>query len=200
MCRPIASAAQSKLVSKCRLLSNDSDGLSEGRQYSTRQLTAIKNTVVAGLHSLPPGGAIGLALQTLSAVKSEFTPLYPAEVERLIQQMPAKTSPLDAVPVSVLKQCRTEMAVVIANLPNVSFKSDRFLSVMKHGIVRRQQSARQLRHSLHWLPLRTRTDFKLTTLSDKSRMTGQPDYLAAELHSYQPQLFVVTGTVNCTSL
>ena len=78
----------------------------------------------AGFHSLPPGGAIGLALQTLSAVKSEFTPLYPAEVERLIQQMPAKTSPFDAVPVLLLKQCTTEMAVVIADLANVSFTTN----------------------------------------------------------------------------
>jgi len=46
-----------------------------------------------------------------------------------------------------------------------------------------QQSAWQLHHSLHWLPVRARTDFKLAT-----RMTGQPDYLAAELRSYQPQL------------
>ena len=64
-----------------------------------------------------------------------FTPVYPAEVERRIQQMPAKTSPLDAVPVSLLKQCRTEMAVIIANMANVLFKSCRFPSVMKHGIV-----------------------------------------------------------------
>jgi len=56
------------------------------------------------------------------------------------------------------------------------------------GIGRRQQSARQLRHSLHWLPIRARTDFKLAILSWKSRMTGQADYLAAELRSYQPQL------------
>jgi len=56
------------------------------------------------------------------------------------------------------------------------------------GVGRRQQSARQLRHSLHWLPVRARTDFKLATLSYKSRLTGQPDYLAAELRSYQPQL------------
>jgi len=54
------------------------------------------------------------------------------------------------------------------------------------GVGRWQQSARQLRHSLHWLPVRARTDFKLATLSYKSQITGQPDYLAAELHSYQP--------------
>ena len=58
------------------------------------------------------------------------------------------------------------------------------------GVGRRQQSARQLglRQSLHWLPVPARTDFKLAILSYKSRMTDQPDYLAAELRSYQPQL------------
>jgi len=34
---------------------------------------------------------------------------------------------------------------------------------------------------IHWLPVGARTDFKLATLSYKSRMTGQPDYLVAEL-------------------
>jgi len=41
----------------------------------------------------------------------------------------------DAVSVSLLKQCTTELAVVIANLANVSFKSGHFPRVMKHGIV-----------------------------------------------------------------
>ena len=63
---------------------------------------------------------------------------------------------------------------------------------MQHGssvaLVDGSQIARQLRHSLHWLPVRARADFKSATLSYKSRMTGQPDYLAAELRSYQPQL------------
>jgi len=57
-----------------------------------------------------------------------------------------------------------------------------------YGVGQRQQSAWQLRPSLHWLPVRARSDFKLATLSYKSRMTGQPDYLAAELRCYQPQL------------
>jgi len=64
------------------------------------------------------------------------------------------------------------------------------------GVGRRQQSARQLglRQSLHWLPVPARTDFKLATLSYKSRMTGQPDYLAAELRSYQPQLCLCSSS------
>ena len=38
-----------------------------------------------------------------------------------------------------------------------------------------------------WLPVRARTDFKLVTLAYQSRATVQPDYLASELHVYQPQ-------------
>ena len=33
------------------------------------------------------------------------------------------------------------------------------------GVGRRQQSAQQLHYSLHWLPVRARTDFKLATFS-----------------------------------
>jgi len=37
------------------------------------------------------------------------------------------------------------------------------------------------------LNLRTEVAFKLATLAYQSRATGQPDYLASELHAYQPQ-------------
>ena len=58
------------------------------------------------------------------------------------------------------------------------------------GVGQRQQSARQLRHRLRWLPVgasSASTDFKLATLAFQSRATGQPDYLAVELHSHKPQ-------------
>jgi len=41
--------------------------------------------------------------------------------------------------------------------------------------------------SLHWLPVRARTDFMLATLAFQSQATGQPDYLAVELHPHEPQ-------------
>ena len=67
------------------------------------------------------------------------------------------------------------------------------------GVGRRQQSARQLRHSLHWLPVRARTDFQLATLSYKSQMTGQPGCRTSLLSTTALSTFVVTGTVNSTS-
>jgi len=57
----------------------------------------------------------------------------------------------------------------------------------KSRINEQQQSARQLRQRLHWLPARARTDFKLATLAFQSRAKGQPDYLAVELHPHKPQ-------------
>jgi len=49
--------------------------------------------------------------------------------------MPAKTSPRDIIPISLLKQCKTEMAIVLANLANISIMSGHFPTVMKEGIV-----------------------------------------------------------------
>ena len=54
------------------------------------------------------------------------------------------------------------------------------------GVGRRQQNARQLCHNLHWLPVYSRTDFKLATLSFKSHVMRQPDYLAVTLDRYEP--------------
>jgi hypothetical protein len=62
-----------------------------------------------------------------------FDPVYPDEVERIINHLLQKTSPLDAVPVSVLKQCTSEMAVVISHLANLSFSTGRFPRIMTIG-------------------------------------------------------------------
>ena len=50
----------------------------------------------------------------------------------------------------------------------------------------RSASATELRHHLHWLPVRQRIDYKLALLSYKTRPTGTPAYLASLLESYRP--------------
>ena len=56
------------------------------------------------------------------------------------------------------------------------------------GVGRWQQSAQQLYQRLHWLPVRARTDLSWWPWPTSHGATGQPDYLASELHVYQPQL------------
>jgi len=66
---------------------------------------------------------------------SDFTPVSAVEVERINQHLPAKKSQLNIIPVSLLKQCKLEMAYVITNLANASFTSGQFPDVIKHGLV-----------------------------------------------------------------
>jgi len=70
-----------------------------------------------------------------SVVLSSFAPVSAAEVERLIRAAPSKTSPLDAVPIALFKQCSDELSVIIANLANRSFATGQFPASMKSGLV-----------------------------------------------------------------
>jgi len=69
------------------------------------------------------------------SLMSSFVPVQPLEVEWLIQKLPLKTSPLDIVPVQLLKQCQTELSVIIAHLANASFSTGLFPRSMKFAIV-----------------------------------------------------------------
>jgi len=57
------------------------------------------------------------------------------EVSRLISALPAKTSTLDFMPISLMKSCADVMAPVIAGLANRSFSTGVFPSTSKHGRV-----------------------------------------------------------------
>ena len=57
---------------------------------------------------------------------SEFQPVTTTEVERLIRSMPSKSSPLDAFPTSLIKQCSSTFATVISRLANLLFEHATF--------------------------------------------------------------------------
>jgi hypothetical protein len=67
-------------------------------------------------------------MDSLSEVTAE-------EVSRLIAALPAKTSTLDFMPISLMKSCADVMAPVIAGLANRSFQTGTFPSSLKHGRV-----------------------------------------------------------------
>ena len=72
-------------------------------QFFTDKLISVKHAVEAGLQSMSFGAAICPPHQSVNSVMSEFAPVSIAEVERLIHVMPAETSPLDIIPISLLK-------------------------------------------------------------------------------------------------
>ena len=60
-----------------------------------------------------------------------FTVVTAADVQRVILSIPAKSSPLDIVPTSLLKSCSDVFAVVIVRLANLSFRDGRFPTCFK---------------------------------------------------------------------
>jgi len=50
----------------------------------------------------------------------------------------------------------------------------------------RTSSATKLCRTLHWLPVKQRTDYKLTVLTYKARQSESPSYLASLISDYAP--------------
>ena len=65
---------------------------------------------------------------------TSLVPTTPAEVERHIRSAPAKTSPLDLLPTTVLKACDSEFSNIISHIANRSFAVDRLPSVWGTGL------------------------------------------------------------------
>ncbi len=62
---------------------------------------------------------------------SEFTPILPSEVHKLLATMPAKSSPLDVVPTSLLKACPITFSNILAFLTNLSINQGCFPTQFK---------------------------------------------------------------------
>ena len=103
--------------------------------FFANKLRSVKTSVAAGLASAIGGVDVCPPPQLPISTMSSFDPVDPIEVERIINQLQPKTSPLDIVPVSVMKLCKAELSVVIANLANLSFTSGCFPTMMKIGWV-----------------------------------------------------------------
>jgi Reverse transcriptase (RNA-dependent DNA polymerase) len=64
-----------------------------------------------------------------------FTPVTLAEVDRLLRTTPAKSSPLDFIPTSLLKSCSPVFIPILAKLANLSFTQGTFPSCFKSAQV-----------------------------------------------------------------
>ena len=57
-------------------------------------------------------------------------------------------------------------------------------------------STSQLLHNLHWLPIRSRIEFKIALLTYKILSTHQPAYLSNIIHPYIPPRVLRSGDLN----
>ena len=82
----------------------------------------LTNTEFDPLESDLPHGGPQLAV---------FKPVTADEVEMLLGSMPEKSSPLDFLPTSLIKSCRSSFAHIIARLANLSFEHATFPAKFK---------------------------------------------------------------------
>lgn len=81
---------------------------------------SIRDALQSGVcQSFPVRYHVGDNFGTFGAVSVD-------DVHRLLLSMPAKSSPLDVLPSSLLKPCAEVFAPVIARLANLSFSEGRF--------------------------------------------------------------------------
>ena len=70
-------------------------------------------------------------LATWGAQLAVFKRVTADEVGKLLGSMPAKSSPLDVLPTSLIKSCRSSFAHIIARLANLSFEHATFPAKFK---------------------------------------------------------------------
>lgn len=97
--------------------------------FFTDKLSRISDTVASTLDSVPPIEPISRSHD--GPPLTEFRPVTELDVHRIIAKMKSKTSPLDIVPVSVIKECADLFSPVIARLANITFTQGRFPSDYK---------------------------------------------------------------------
>jgi hypothetical protein len=78
-----------------------------------------------------------LPVQTfhISPILNAFRPVTVSEVQRSIAKIPVKTSPLDCVPITLVKSCSDVFSVLLAHLTNLSFAESVFPHRFKLGQV-----------------------------------------------------------------
>ena len=93
------------------------------------KLNRINDTIAATLDSVPSTEPITRSHDGPSL--TEFRHVTSLDVHRIITKMKPKTSPLDIIPVSIIKDCVDLFAPVIARLANLTFAEGRFPSDYK---------------------------------------------------------------------
>ena len=68
-------------------------------------------------------------------VLSDFTPVTPAKVSQLLRSMSNKSSPLNYIPISLLKSCADTFSILISHLANLSFTQATFPSKFKLALI-----------------------------------------------------------------
>ena len=92
--------------------------------FFCQKIVALKESISSKLHSGP--SPFDSYQPHAADLLSDFAPVTPAEVTRLLQSMSNKSSQLDYIPTSLLKSCADTFSLLISHLANLSFSQATF--------------------------------------------------------------------------
>ena len=102
-------------------------------KFFTDKITLLKRAVATDTAAL--GTPCPLDNQHNGKIFDDLGPVTPNEVRKVLASIPAKSSPLDFVPTSLIKQCDSVFAEIIARLANISFTCGTFPSKYRFPLV-----------------------------------------------------------------
>jgi hypothetical protein len=103
-------------------------------KFFVSKIDSLKLNIAAKLAALPHCPAF-FEPPSLNLLTSSLPPVTPAEVLRLLSSLPAKSSPVDHIPPSLIKSCSAVFSELISVLANLSFREGHFPTVFKHASV-----------------------------------------------------------------
>ena len=102
--------------------------------FCSDKIDCVREIIKTSLQLSTSNFAVSPPFRTQTTL-TRLSPVTAAKVKQLIQSAPAKTSPTDVIPTSLLKVSSEELSLIIAHVANVSFAAARFPSSMKLGLV-----------------------------------------------------------------
>ena len=101
--------------------------------FFCQKIVALKESISSKLHSGP--SPFDFDQPHAADLLSDFAPVTPAEVTRLLQSMSNKSSQLDYIPTSLLKSCADTFSLLISHLANLSFSQATFPTNFKLALI-----------------------------------------------------------------
>jgi len=101
-------------------------------QFFVDKINRIRDSITTALQSFTGTGSHLFVTQTyVSNELSSFSPVTEGDVRHVLSKMPSKLSPLDAVPITLLKSCADVFVPIIVRLANLSFTEGHFPEIQE---------------------------------------------------------------------
>ena len=101
--------------------------------FFCQKIVALKESISLKLRASP--SPFDFDQPHSNELLSDFTPVTPAEVSKLLQSMSNKSSQLDYIPTSLVKSCSDTFFILISHLANLSFTQATFPSKFKLALI-----------------------------------------------------------------